>query len=84
MMGWYGDGVSWAHVLGMSVFWLILIGLVVLLVVQLLPGNDAGATRSTGDPALEILDRRLAVGEIDVDGWRAQRAALLTAPSDRR
>ena len=84
MMGWYGDGVGWPHVLGMSVLWLILIGLVVLLVVQLLPGSSAEATRGTDEPALENLDRRLAVGEIDLDGWKTQRAVLLSAPSDRR
>ena len=36
--------------------------------------DPAVATRS----ALETLDRRFALGEIDTDAYRAQRAALLT------
>jgi putative membrane protein len=68
----------------MGVFWLILIGLIVWLVVRLLPSNGAGTTRNTGESALEILDRRLARGEIDQDAWQAQRAALVAAQGERR
>jgi len=78
MMGWYGHGMGTLAWLGMSVFWLIMLGLIMWLVVRLLPGSDDGTTRPTGEPALENLDRRLANGEIDLDAWRAQRAALLT------
>lgn len=84
MMGWYGGGMGWGGWLGMGLFWLVLLGLIVWLVVQLLPGSGGGATRSTGEPALEILDRRLASGEIDLENWQAQRAALLAAHGDRR
>jgi len=83
MMGWYGGGglgsLGW---LGMGVFWLVLIGLIIWLVVRLLPGS--GTTRNTGESALEILDRRLANGQIDVEPWTAQRAAILTARGDRK
>ena len=83
MMGWYGRGgmgsVGW---LGMGVFWLVLIGLIIWLVVRLLPGSGSGTTRSTGESALEILDRRLASGEIDTQAWQAQRAALVGAQHD--
>ena len=75
-MGWYGNGMGSVGWLGMGVFWLILLGLIVWLVVRLLPGSGEGTTRSTGEPALEILDRRLASGEIDVEAWQAQRAAF--------
>ena len=85
MMGWYGRGgmssVGW---LGMGVFWLVLLGLIIWLVVRLLPGSGSGTTRSTGESALEILDRRLASGEIDTQAWQAQRAALVGAQQDRR
>ena len=85
MMGWYGRGgmgsVGW---LGMGVFWLVLIGLIIWLVVRLLPGSGSGTTRSTGESALEILDRRLASGEIDTQAWQAQRAALVGAQQDRK
>jgi len=50
----------------MGLFWLILLGLIVWLVIRLLPGSNGGTTRDTGRSALEILDRRLASGEIDL------------------
>ena len=85
MMGWYGRGgmgsVGW---LGMGVFWLVLLGLIIWLVVRLLPGSGSGTTRSTGESALEILDRRLDRGEIDTQAWQAQRAALVGAQQDRK
>jgi len=70
--------------LGMGVFWLILLGLIIWLVVRLLPGSDSGTTRNTDESALEILDRRLASGELDTETWQAQRAALVGARQDRK
>lgn len=84
MMGWYGGGMGPLEWLAMGVFWLILIGLIVWLVIRLLPDSSVGATRDTGGSVLEILDRRLASGEIDLDTWQAQRAALLGAQGDRK
>jgi putative membrane protein len=84
MMGWYGGGMGPLGWLGMGLFWLILLGLIVWLVVRLLPGSNGGTTRKTGRSALEILDRRLASGEIDLDAWQAQRVALVGAQGDRR
>ena len=85
MMDWYGRGgmssVGW---IGMGLFWLILLGLIIWLVVRLLPGSGSATTRNTGESALEILDRRLANGQIDVEPWQAQRAAILTARGDRK
>lgn len=83
MMSWYGGGMGWAAWLGMGVFWLILLGLIVWLVLWLLPGSEA-PTRGAGESALEILDRRLASGEIDLETWQAQRAALVAGQRDRR
>jgi Predicted membrane protein (DUF2078). len=84
MMGWYaGSGMGSLGWLGMGVFWLILLGLIIWLVVRLLPGSDSGTTRAKGESALEILDRRLASGELDTQAWQAQRAALVSAKSDR-
>lgn len=79
MMGWYGGGMGPLGWLGMGVFWLLLLGLIVWLVVRLLPGSSGGTTRSTDESALEILDRRLASGEIDLAAWQAQRSALVAA-----
>lgn len=80
MMGWYGTGMGSFEWVGMGVFWLILLGLVVWLVLSLLPGRSSGRRRQpTADSVVEILDRRLANGEIDTREWQAQRAALLGA-----
>jgi len=84
MMGWYGGGMGPLGWLAMGLFWLVLIGLIIWLVVRLLPGSDAGNPRSTGESALDILDRRLAGGEIDLNTWQAQRAALISAREERR
>jgi putative membrane protein len=82
MMRWYGGGIGLLGWLGMVVFWLILLGLIVWLVVRLQPSSRT--TRDTGESPLEILDRRLASGEIDLDTWQAHRAALLGAHGDRK
>ena len=82
MMGWNnGGGMSSLGWLGMGVFWLILLGLIVWLVVRLLPDSGSGKSPAltTGDSALDILDRRLASGQLDLPSWQAQRAALLGA-----
>ena len=78
MMGWYGSGMGPLGFLAMGVFWLILIGLIVWLVIRLVPGSADGKTRPGGD-SLDILDRRLASGEIDLETWQAHRAALIAA-----
>jgi len=76
MMGSYGNGIGSLGWLGMGVFWLLLLGLIVWLVMRLLPGSSSRTSRPPGDSAAEILDRRMASGEIDVPAWQAQRAAL--------
>jgi len=85
MMGWYGNGsLGSLGSLGMGVFWLILLGLIVWLVVRLLPGSGGGPSSDTGESALELLDRRLANGQIDLELWQAQRAALVGVQDDRK
>jgi putative membrane protein len=85
MMGWYGNGsLGSLGSLGMGVFWLILLGLIVWLVVRLLPGSGSGSSRDTVESALELLDRRLANGQIDLELWQAQRAALVGVQDDRK
>jgi putative membrane protein len=82
MMGWYGGGMGAFMWLGMGLFWIILLGLIVWLVIRLLPGSSEPPTRTPGESAVEILDRRMANGEIDLEAWQAQRAALLAAQRD--
>jgi putative membrane protein len=83
-MGGYGNGMGSLGWLGMGVFWLVLIGLVVWLVVRSLPGSGDGTARKTGESALEILDRRLASGQIDTQAWQAHRSALVGAARDAK
>jgi len=82
MMGWYGGGMGTFGILGMGLFWLILLGLIVWLVTRLLPTSGEQPSQTTGESAVEILDRRMANGDIDIDVWKAQRAALLAAQSE--
>jgi putative membrane protein len=64
-IGWVATGAFWALLLWLSV-WLI---------ARLLPGS-AKTTTAAGDSPMEILNSRLASGEIDLADWQAQRAAL--------
>ena len=82
MMGCCGGGMGPLGWLAMGTSWLILLGVILWLVVQLLPGSSGGTTRPTDESALEVLDRRLASGEIGVTTWQDQRAALLAAHHD--
>ena len=79
MMDWYGGGMGPLAWLAMALFWVSLLGLIVCLVVRLLPASGGAATSPRGESALEIFDRRLASGEIDLEAWQVQRAALLAA-----
>lgn len=90
MMGWYGGGMGGGAWLFMGLFWVALIAVIIWLVVRLLP-DRAGST--TPPPAalppapetpLDILDKRLARGEVDLETYRAQRAALLEARGGAR
>ena len=85
MMGGFGNGMGSLGWLGMGVFWLVLLGLIVWLVMRLLPDSRGdGATRDTAESTLEMLDRRMAKGEIDTQTWQAQRAALTGATREGR
>lgn len=84
MMGLYGGGMGALGWLGMGVFWLVLLGLIVWLVVRLLPSDSVAVTRPDGGSALDILNRRLASGEIELEAWQARRAALVGVQRDLR
>ena len=84
-MGWSGEGMGGGSWLFMGLFWIALIALIIWLVVGLLPLNKrAAASPMTALPAdrqtpVEILDRRFAGGELDLESFQAQRAAVLAA-----
>jgi len=75
-MGWHGAMGPLAG-LAMLVFWVVLLGLIIWAVGRLLPGNSGETTRANSESALEILDRRMANGEIEMHDWQAQRSALI-------
>ena len=67
----------------MSLFWVLLLVVIVWAAAQLFPGRRSGAATATGPlpeprlgPPRQILDRRLASGEIDVATYDELRDAL--------
>lgn len=83
MMDWYGHGVGWAGWLFMGGFWLVLLGVILFLVVRLLPSPGGREPRARQESPEEILDRRFARGEIDIETYQTQRAALAHARGPR-
>ena len=83
-MGWYGGGMGGGAWVVMGLFWVALIAVIIWLVVRLLPGKgETPPPQAPGQPTPEspfdILDRRLAHGDIDLETYNVQRAALLEA-----
>ena len=78
-------GMGWGAWMFMGLFWLVLLGVILFLVVRLLPGTGTGGAggRPTQDSAEDILDKRFARGEIDLETYQAQRAALAQARGKR-
>lgn len=77
MMGGWGWGMGLLGGLGMLLFWGLIIGLVVWLIVTLTRSSHSGAGRSAQtDTALETLRRRLAAGEITPQEFDALRQKL--------
>ncbi len=88
MMGYGGfGGMGWGGMVGMVLLWVVLIGLVVWAVTRLLPARrdvGVGVAQAGQETPEEILDRRFARGEVDVETYQAQRAALASARGERR
>ena len=78
-MGWGGMG--WGGMIGMVLFWVVLIAGIVWAVTRLLPGRQAQSRPSASgqETPEDILDRRYARGEIDLETYQAHRAALASA-----
>lgn len=66
-----GTGTWLAMIAGMLLFW----GLIAWVAVILVRGRDTDRDRDAV-PATELLDRRLAAGEITVEDYEARRRAL--------
>lgn len=94
MMGWYGNGMSSGGWVFMGLFWIALISLAVWLVLRLLPSKSKPAVTGASptpwpatpgqESPFEILDRRLAQGDIDAETYQAHRAALTAARGGNR
>jgi len=82
MMRWY-DGMGSGMWLFMGVFWIAVLALILFLVVRLLPSSSSRSVAPAVDSPEEILDRRFARGEIDVETYQVQRAALASARGKR-
>lgn len=81
MDGWDG-GMSVAGWLLMTVFWVALIAAIVWAVASLFPSRRDGSTVMAERPE-EILDRRLAHGEIDPATYDELRGKLRAGRAER-
>ncbi|MHB1242074.1 MAG: SHOCT domain-containing protein [Gaiellaceae bacterium] len=81
MDGWDG-GMSVAGWLLMTVFWVALIGVIVWAVGNLFPSRRDGSAVLPERPE-EVLDQRLARGEIDAATYDELRGKLRTARAER-
>jgi putative membrane protein len=86
MMGWSEGGTGGTVWIFVGLFWLVLVAAIIWLVVRLLPSKGHSDPKGFTSPpvasppgAFEILDRRFAQGEIDLQTYQAHRAALIAA-----
>ena len=86
MMG-YGWGMGAGGWIAMTIFWVALITLVVWLVIRALPGagdnGREGRREGVAGPETpeQILDRRYAAGELDLETYQVMRATLASGRS---
>ena len=77
MMGWYGGGWDGGWMVVMMFGWVALLGFGVWAVVALTRTRQVPTPRPSGrESAVELLDRRLAMGEITADEYLAVRSVL--------
>lgn len=78
-MNWYGrDGYGWMDGGGMFVMaliWILIIGLIAWLVIWL-THKDKRASNPHMETPKQILDRRLAAGEIDANAYAQSRRLI--------
>jgi putative membrane protein len=75
--------------IAMTLVWVLFLGLIVIVLLRIFPGRDDRATPPASPvvPAperpLDILDRRLASGEIDLEAYDRLRERLSEAAKGR-
>ncbi|MGV8967518.1 MAG: SHOCT domain-containing protein [Cellulomonas sp.] len=94
MMRFYGGGMGAGLWILMGLFWIGLIAAIIWLVIRLVPSHGRASGPAVQQPTsalpyapgssalespVEILDRRFAHGELDLETYQAHRAALITA-----
>jgi putative membrane protein len=82
MMG-YGFGMGLAGWIFMGLVWIAVIGLAVWAAGSLLPGSGPARPGGPETPE-EILDRRFALGELDIEQYRQVREQLAAQRAERR
>lgn len=70
----YGNGTSWWWMLGSSIVNLLIIAGIIFFVYKLMKGNRRQGSYS--EPAIEILKRRYASGEIDEEEYNRKLKIL--------
>ena len=75
MNGWNG-GMTWEGWFFMTLLWVLLLSVIVWAAAQLFPGRRDTRPAETTEEPRQILDRRLASGEIDVDTYEKLRQTL--------
>jgi putative membrane protein len=84
MMNGWDNGMGAGGWVLMILAWIALLGLVVWAISRLFPTRSGGDSRGqTAETPEEILDRRLARGEIDTDEYARLRDALISAHGGR-
>ena len=79
----FSGGMGAAGWVLMPVIWVVLIGAIVWAIAALFGRNDRSNSVTTAARPQEILDRRLASGEIDHDTYDTLRAKLQAAHAQR-
>jgi putative membrane protein len=76
---------GWGGMIGMILFWVVLVAAIVWAVSRLLPGRQAPSSPSASgqEKPEDILARRYARGEIDLETYQAQRDVLASGRNER-
>ena len=72
----FGYGMGWGFGILMFLFWVLIIGLIIWVVVSLTRRNNGMSHATHSNSALEILKERYARGEINREEFEEKKKAL--------